>query len=258
MLIITTIGLIYSDSHGPSGDYTGAPLASGNVGNTCSVSGCHSSASDNGGQVSILVKNKGGSAAVSTFNSNGVYTVQISVTSTLSKLNAGFEATILDPSRAKSGTMSNAGTGSKFRSINSRQFCEHSYVSTTGVWTFDWTAPSSAPDSITIYAAGNATNGDGSKIGDDIKTTKITLKKSASNDLTVFEDSKISIYPNPCQNRLNFSENQEKIEVYDLLGNLNSQFYHCQEISTERLQPGFYFLKLSNGTGFHFQNFQKL
>lgn len=244
VMLLFGIGFVYSDKNGPSVDATGAPLANGNPGNTCAVSGCHTGSADNGCKVAIDVTNKGGSTSVNQFTAGGVYTVKITVANTFSNGTMGFEATILDPNRAKSGTMSNTSAGSKLRTIGSRQFCEHSAPSTSGTWSIDWTAPATAPDSVVIYAAGNATNNDGAKTGDDIKTTRFTLKKSTTSALGTITNSGIRIFPNPTAHLLQVSLDMERLVLYNLQGQQLLEATNTRTLDVTSLEAGFYLLQV--------------
>lgn len=72
-------------------------------------------------------------------------------------------------------------TNSQVSSLGDRSYVTHTSAGTypgnpgPASWTFTWTAPASSPATVTLYAAGNATNNDGSPGGDYIYTTSLTL-----------------------------------------------------------------------------------
>jgi len=67
-------------------------------------------------------------------------------------------------------------------------------------WTFNWTAPSNPPASITFYAAGNAANNNGNNTGDYIYTTSFTTQLATGiEDETPLTPTSLALsnFPNP-------------------------------------------------------------
>jgi hypothetical protein len=64
----------------------------------------------------------------------------------------------------------------------SPDFVTHTGTSNMGtVWTFEWLPPAvGSPPQVTMYAAGNAANGNGDSTGDYIYTTSVTLDRTTS------------------------------------------------------------------------------
>ena len=71
------------------------------------------------------------------------------------------------------------------------QFIEHTAAGTRvgtkggAIFQFDWTPPSSNAGPVTLYAAGNAANGDGTSSGDLIYTTSVQLNPATPSAPTV-------------------------------------------------------------------------
>ncbi|MBI4217522.1 MAG: fibronectin type III domain-containing protein, partial [Elusimicrobia bacterium] len=61
-----------------------------------------------------------------------------------------------------------AGAGSQVSGINLTH--NSGQVSNPATWTFTWTAPSAGQGTVTLYAAGNATNNNGATSGDNVTT----------------------------------------------------------------------------------------
>jgi len=60
----------------------------------------------------------------------------------------------------------------------SPEFVTHTEASNTAAsWTFQWLPPASPPEQVTIFAAGNASNGNGAPTGDHIYTTSLTIDR---------------------------------------------------------------------------------
>lgn len=256
-IALASSSLLVSDPDGPSGDYTGAPMSNGNPGSTCAASGCHSGSTDNGCTVALEVTDKGGSTPVSTFKSGALYTVKVSVGTSITNGKRGFEATILSPTHAKSGVMSSASSGAKLRTLGTREFCMQSTPSTTGVWSFDWTAPStSVPDSVIIYAVGNATNGNNSTSGDDVKTTKLVLKKDAASGFSIAQVLKLS--PNPAIESIQLGVFVEHCSIIGMDGKVVLEANMTQSLQIADLVAGIYYIRATTGNTQYTGKFQKL
>jgi len=126
------------------------------------------------------------------------YTISIDVTNaSFSKF--GFGCEILNSSNANAGTIQNAGTGVGFAFAGAKKNAIHtSPKSGTGTanFTFEWTAPTSG--TATIYAAGNAVNGNSSDTGDKPGNTNQVLTAFG----TAIPDNSINhvnfqLFPNP-------------------------------------------------------------
>lgn len=93
----------------------------------------------------------------------------------------GFSATVRAGAAAV-GTLSPGGSPNVRLTQGSAEEVTHT---TTGMavssWTFVWTPPAEgAPEAVTVYAAGNAANGDGSLTGDFVYTTTHTISRAGT------------------------------------------------------------------------------
>ena len=79
------------------------------------------------------------------------------------------------------GTFGNLSSFTQTLSQSNRNYIEHNLLGTfqnqTGgaQWTFNWTAPATNVGTVTLYAAGNQANSDGTEFGDQIYTTTSTV-----------------------------------------------------------------------------------
>ncbi len=112
----------------------------------------------------------------STIMPNTTYSISVTVTrtNTVPQL-AGFQMVALDANNNNAGTMSNPGPGSTIQTSGGRTYHEHNpaqpYTNNSVTFTVDWTSPASGSGTITMYAAANLANGNGSTSGDAIVTT---------------------------------------------------------------------------------------
>lgn len=141
---------------------------------TCAKSTCHTTYTLNSGPGSVSISAPG--MANWQYTPGQSYSISVTIAQTSMPLfGFGFEALLA--SGANAGTLT-AGTGSHTLNAtvsgNSRKTVTHLLDAglTTGshTFTFTWVAPASGA-AVTFYAAGNAANNNGTKLGDYIYTT---------------------------------------------------------------------------------------
>jgi len=177
---------------------------------TCNTSGCHVGNSLNAAGGSITI-----SAPTLTnwqYFPGAVYPISVTIARAGCPIfGVGFEA--LRSTGANAGTLT-AGVGTTLKTAtilgNSRTNIVHTLnggTSSTGskTFTFNWTAPAAGTGTVTFYAAGNATNGNGSPSGDFIYTTSQTVTESATGIEEGLIASSIAIHPNPIVDNINLS-----------------------------------------------------
>ncbi|MCE3229872.1 MAG: hypothetical protein K0S32_4423 [Bacteroidetes bacterium] len=149
------------------------------------------------------------------------YTVTITVSNgSFSKF--GFDCEILNSSNANAGNMSAAFAGVQFANAGSKKNATHTGISSSGVWSFEWVAPTSG--NATIYAAGNAVDGTGSTGSDKAGHTSLALT-ALGTDIRKESvlSTEITLYPNPSANEISLNyqllnEGKVKIDLYNLSG----------------------------------------
>ncbi len=160
----TLLLLSYSTGPGNAGlRVTGSPVDQG----TCVM--CHTSHPLNSGTGSITI------SGLTSYTPGSTYTMTVTVTN--SSINRyGFQlVALVDANNNNAGSLT-AGSGMHVVTLNGRQYIEHSTPSSSGVFTFTWTAPSTNVGSVTFYAAGNAAeNPTGSPLGDYIYSTSLAI-----------------------------------------------------------------------------------
>ena len=193
-------------------------------------------------------------------------TYQVSVTvaqSNVSLFGLGFEA--LQSSGANAGTLT-PGTGTQIKNAlvggNQRANIVHTLnggaSANTHTFSFTWTAPSTNVGAITFYAAGNATNNNGSDTGDRVYTASQVVNPST---VGIEEDELmnafLSAYPNPFNTTLNvqFSlKNNAKVQlnVMDLTGKVvatesmnKASGIHNESLDVSGLSNGLYIISIT-------------
>ncbi len=186
---------VSASASGPSASHTNAPGE-----NNCTS--CHSSNPVNSGD---------GSVKISDLPANYLPNQQIPITVTTAQNGAvvfGFQLTAVDGQGKKVGTFS-LPTQSPAQmqlvnglvSGNQRTYVEHTIdgitptVFDTKSWTFTWTAPAQRAGKVSIYAAGNAANSDGTTNGDYIYTTnKSILTGTAISNFDADGKSDVAVF----------------------------------------------------------------
>lgn len=139
---------------------------------TCTA--CHSAPATNNATCSIVV-----SGNPVNYTLGQTYTITVTATGGLSY---GFEAACVRNNNNQSAGTFIAGTGTELSngtvSGNSISFIRQNVASSSGVWTFSWTAPATDVGAVTFYLAtlsANTANGAGSDSGDRTKTATLVL-----------------------------------------------------------------------------------
>lgn len=195
LALLVTAGLMFAISFefgekkahanrgGPPASRTGAPAIGTKPAElNCSTTGCHTGnpLNDAGGTFQIL-------DAPSSYVPNQEYTIRVSLTRA-GVIRLGFQLVALDQDGNNAGTLSTNDTRTMLfdadpGSIADRKYIGHTFGGTTsapaGVWTIKWRAPATRGGKITLYAAGNATNGDSTSTGDFIYTTSTVIRPEA-------------------------------------------------------------------------------
>ncbi len=218
LAICATALLFWSNSGGAAaggnGNRTGSPGSSGNC------TSCHS-----GGSfapiTTIDITNSQGSSVTSVMG-DSTYTISVSVSASSGTPSGyGFQAIIVDDSTNNAvGTLSTSG-GVRTSSTAQGQVAEQNATSASGTFTFSWTAPSTGSGNFTIYAYGNAVNGNSGGTGDaaagdsyNLLFTPSVISSIANANLR--EQLEVKLFPNPVVNQLNIAIDAAEDAAYQL------------------------------------------
>jgi len=140
-------------------DRTGGPLSVGMCSN------CHSSGSFNTNlSVELL---DGSNNPVTSYIPGTTYTMQVTLSSSGAPA-YGMQSVALDGANNGAGTFGTINTSnSQVSTVNGVNYFEHQGMSTSGVFSVDWTAPASGTGDVSIYAMGVAINANSGTSGDD-------------------------------------------------------------------------------------------
>jgi len=141
-----------------------------------------------------------------------------------------------------------------------RTYAEHSNISTSNLFNVTWTAPPTGTGSITLYAAGNGVNSNGTSSGDGSGFNSLKLTESSTFTNEIAEHlPKLTVFPNPLQDQStvhleSLEAGEYQVTAFDLSGksvwitqqNLilgKTSFY----IPSAAWLPGIYFIRLEKG-----------
>jgi len=263
---VATMSFIMSEN-GRAG-VTGSPGET-----NCNTSGCHTGNQVNSVNGSILI-----SAPTMTnweYTPGQVYPISVTVAQQgRSLFGLGFEA--LQASGANGGalTISNAAQTQLKNAVISgklRTSVVHKLnggsSANTHTFTFNWTAPASTVGDVTLYAAGNAANGNGSESGDYIYTVNQVVVPISTGIVENNESSAFATYPNPVLDQLNvdyFLTDKAAIQmqlftlegklISTLLDDMQDKGQHNETFNIEpNFTSGIYLMRFSNGINDHYK-----
>ncbi|MCS6895885.1 MAG: hypothetical protein NZZ60_07050 [Bacteroidia bacterium] len=101
----------------------------------------------------------------------------------------GFQLTVLSNQSGQQnvpsqGLSTGGANNITLQSSGGRKYIAHAGVSSSGVWTFEWTPPATNIGDITWYIAANAVNRNGTTSGDATGTFSLTLSPQQSTSLS--------------------------------------------------------------------------
>jgi hypothetical protein len=233
-------------SSGSPGKKTGSPLD----GSTC-VS-CHT-----GSAVEVKENWISSDIPATGYKPKGVYTILIAAEDA-DAAKIGFELTA-ENAKSKVGTFKIL-EADKTTFTNAKAAVTHIDAGTkpTGgiaMWTVQWTAPDTDAGDITFYGAFNAANGNKNTSGDQIYTSKYTVKQDqTSTDVPNKATVVNAVYPNPSYGFV-FVQSEHEMEavlVYDVQGRLvkseKTKSYNTK-IDLSGLNNGNYLIKAVSSKG---------
>ena len=186
LLALNTTGAL-AHSYGPAPRVTGAP---GDNSKACTS--CHSGTALNGGSGSVTITLQSGPVYIPGIKQRVTVTV-----ADPAQQRWGFELTARLNSSPDTGQAGELHSVDNFTQVicedagavpclSGVSFIQHTSAGTrlgsknSATFQFDWTPPSSGAGPVTLYAAGNAANGDANLTGDHIYTTSVQLNAIAA------------------------------------------------------------------------------
>ena len=229
----------YTNSGGSPAGKSGSPASSGQ---TCSSGYCHGGGSPSGAEFVDI-----------SFSQDSVLdgdnlTISIGVNTGGASSKVGFMASVEDEN-GNTYTPISVATGSQLSGDYVTHNSSSTSVSNDSInWSFN-VQEASYPDSLTVYAAVNFTNGDGSTSGDYVITAQKTFYKNLVFNVEESTLNALVIGPNPAHDFIKASSiGLTEIRLYNTMGKfLGLDAFHSNstdhiEIDVSQLARGNYIL----------------
>lgn len=250
LTVLLMVGLVYdynykmahTNASGAPAGHTGSP----SDGQTCARSGCHVGGPAVTTETGVISSNIPQSGYV------GGQTYNVSITLTKQGgTKFGFQLSPQDATGNPIGTLI-AGTGSQIVGGN---YLTHSFSGSSGsgtkTWDFQWTAPTTASETVTFYAAYNFANADFSTGGDVVVEDTYVISPS-SLAISEAQLEALSVYPNPVVNEIHVDtkdvDEEIMITLFDVKGrkvmaeNYNGGAAIKIDVNSKNLNTGVYFM----------------
>jgi len=217
-LLFASFVLAYSG--GPPNGRTGAP-GEGNC------TGCHGSFTLDSGLGGYTL-----STGQVDYAPGDNYTVVIELSDPYAE-RWGFELTFIDDTGAAAGTLLPLDANTQVGSSGGRDYGKHTSVGTnwgqvgSNSWMMSWTAPAVGTGTVSLYAMGNAANGDGTAGGDFIYSFTTNLDEGIASSVDPFAGLAFldPNYPNPFNPKTSIPFSLERdgyvrLSIYNARGGL--------------------------------------
>lgn len=186
LLLAAALASIYLSSYstglaGRGDDGTSSGLA----GTACGT--CH-----NGGDyatATALELLDGEGEAVSTYRPGETYTMRVTIATASATAPGGYGLQVLavDADVTQAGAFGDPPVDTKVTSLRGRSYFEHRrrLAASASVQEIAWTAPAAGTGAVTVYAVGNAVNGNGGTSGDEVDEAIVTFAEEGASATTV-------------------------------------------------------------------------
>lgn len=159
-------------ANGNDGTSSGAP-------NSIACASCHRGGAFGTATSATLLGADG--VPVEAYVPGQTYTLKIDIATATTPGGYGFQALVVDATRAQAGTFGAAPANTRVTELNDRSYFEHSRRLASGTQEIAWTAPASGTGSVTLYAVGNAVNGNGGTSGDLPDEAIVTFREGTAS-----------------------------------------------------------------------------
>lgn len=258
LAVIGSAILFQSYSGGPAAGNARATGAPGDGPNTCVT--CHNSGGSFGTvSIDLEIEDMNGNA-VSTYMADSMYSMTITVNHSMGNpAGFGFQMICLeDDSDSNVPGWSNPSSNAQLSTSGGRNYVEQDGISTSNVFTVDWTAPEAGTGDLTFYLGANAVNGANGNNGDRAALSSVSISETLVDtmDTTTTNVAHLPgrpswrVYPNPAHGQILFDglESGSQVSIYDVQGALvrTEWFTAFKEMDVRDLEPGLYLIRSEN------------
>lgn len=239
-------------------EVSGAPGSTGDQG-TCGNMGCHTSGAFNP-SLTLEVTDRITQEVVTQYVPGRDYLVKLIFAADMDAAAFGFQAVVLDDNDANIGAWEEVSLPSAIQitALGDRSYLEHTQPNSASEWGAFWTAPEAGAGNMTVYAAGIASNSNGSPAGDGVTSASLTISEEDPNAVAQIDQdfADITIVPSPITDWANVRISSQvagdvQLNVLSITGqNVFAEKINLQQgennerLNLSHLQSGLYFLQL--------------
>ena len=167
----------------------------------------------------------------------------------------GFQMICLDSDDDNYDGWSNPSSNGQLSTSGGRNYVEHDGMSSSNVFTVDWTAPSEGTGEVTFYVGGNAVNESDDTGGDRAAIDAFSFDEmpaDATTGINRAQNVEFAVFPVPTADVLNIigAENGMQALVYSINGARVMQSKIASgSIDVSALETGFYLLEVESMQG---------
>ena len=165
-----------SYSSGPAANNNDA-TSSGLRGSSCGS--CHRGG--NYGTATTLELLDGTGAAVDAYRPGETYTMRVSIGTSSAPGGFGFHVLAVDADVQQAGTYGTPPTDTRLSELSGRTYFEQRRRLTDATHEIAWTAPAAGTGEVTVYAVGNAVNGNSGTSGDEPDEAIVTFAEAGAS-----------------------------------------------------------------------------
>lgn len=177
LLLGASVLYLSSYSSGPAN--SGADATSSGFGSTACGS-CHNRG-DFGTSTTLELLDASGEAVLA-YRPGETYTMRLSIAAATAPAGYGFQVLAIgEDDRAQAGTFGQAPEGTAVTELDARSYFEHRSTRSEATHEIAWTAPAAGRGEVTVYAVGNAVNGNRVSSGDEVDEAIVTFPEEGSS-----------------------------------------------------------------------------
>lgn len=178
-VLFAVLGTLYFSSYSTGPARNDVDGTSSGLAGSRECSGCHNGGNFGTKTAFALVDAQG--RAQTAYRSGETYKLRVTIATATAPAGYGFQLLLIDGQKAQAGTFGLAPQNTQVSEFNGRSYFEHSRRLSAASVEVDWTAPARGTGALSVYAVGNAVNGNGGTGGDEPDEAIVTLAESQAS-----------------------------------------------------------------------------
>ncbi|MFZ1705191.1 MAG: choice-of-anchor V domain-containing protein [Saprospiraceae bacterium] len=243
LMFFSSALLLLSNASGVPQAVTMAPGESGKNCGACHIGGNHNTT------VQLTVKDLNGEL-INQYSPSTKYQLEVKVLGENNPKSYGFQMVSLSELDQKDmGNWSSLGQKVKNQTMLQRKYLVQSGHKQDGIFTMQWTAPTTDIGSVVFYFSGLTVNLNGDITGDTPTSNRLTLASPTTSSDSKVNNIPLTVFPNPAKEIL-YVQSEEYIsslKIRDMSGKLISESYNfgfLSSVDIQSLHSGMYILEI--------------